>query len=49
MDELGLDPKTGYSSIVSVILDGVILKKGQDDMISLVATIVIVRQDLAGL
>jgi AcrR family transcriptional regulator len=29
MDELGLDPKTGYSSIVSVILDGVILKKGR--------------------
>ncbi len=29
MDELGLDPKTGYSSIVSVILDGVILKKAR--------------------
>ena len=29
MDELGLSPKTGYSSIISVILDGVILKKGR--------------------
>lgn len=29
MEELGLDPKTGYSSIISVILDGVILKQGK--------------------
>ena len=29
MDELGLQPKTGYSAIVRVLLDGVITKKGR--------------------
>ena len=29
MDELGLEPKTGYSAIIRVILDGVITKKGR--------------------
>lgn len=29
MEELGLDPKTGYAAIISVILDGVILKHGR--------------------
>ena len=28
MEELGLTPRTGYSTILSVILDGVIAKKG---------------------
>ena len=37
MDELGLEPKTGYSAIISVILDGVITQKGQGEMISLSA------------
>ena len=29
MDELGLQPKTGYSAIIGVLLDGVITKKGR--------------------
>ena len=29
MDELGLQPKTGYSAIIRVLLDGVITKKGR--------------------
>jgi len=29
MEELGLEPKTGYSAIVMVILDGVITPKGR--------------------
>jgi AcrR family transcriptional regulator len=28
LDELGLDPKTGYGAIISVILEGVLVKKG---------------------
>ena len=29
MDELGLEPKTGYSAIIGILLDGVITKKGR--------------------
>lgn len=29
MGELGLDPRSGYGSIISVILDGVMVKKGR--------------------
>jgi len=29
MDELGLEPKTGYSAIIGVLLDGVITQKGR--------------------